>query len=132
MEKKDPIGGQLQALRKARKISVPKLSVILNIPRDRIYKWEQGTATPKYQDKQILQKWMKDENWKNVPATLMNEPEVEFNTKKSDKITAHDALLSVLVAEIAGLRASMTGEHAEVITKKIYKAAEDVQKLQID
>jgi transcriptional regulator with XRE-family HTH domain len=60
---------------------------------------------------------------------LMKEDQAEYQVPFRDKVNAHDALLSVLVSEIAALRASASGEHPEVIMKKIYKAAEDVEKL---
>lgn len=42
-----------------------------------------------------------------------------------DKAIAYDALFSVLVAELAALKAEKTGEPIQSIIRKIYKAAED-------
>ncbi|SRR5579862_2753882 len=63
----DPIGEEILRVRKERKISVPELSKILNIPKDRIYKWEKGSV-PKYKDRQIIEKWLAGD-WKNVPQS---------------------------------------------------------------
>jgi transcriptional regulator with XRE-family HTH domain len=64
---KDPLGENLRKVREERNISVPQLSAILQIKQDRIYKWEQGKASPKYQDRLIVEQWMADENWINIP-----------------------------------------------------------------
>lgn len=48
---------------------------------------------------------------------------------EKDKQKAIDALISVLVTEVAGLKSTLTGENQELIIKKIYRAAEDVAKL---
>lgn len=79
---KDPISELLLKTRNARNISVPKLASILGIPKDRIYKWEQGESSPKYEDKVKLEAWIKDGNWKNVtkPKTI---EEGESNTDNS-------------------------------------------------
>ena len=45
--------------------------------------------------------------------------------KESDKVKAHDAMISVLVAEVASLRSERTGEPIQTIIRKLYKAAED-------
>lgn len=67
MEKqKDPIGQRLKEKRNERGISVPELESILGIPKDRIYKWEKGTA-PKYEDRIAIVKWIEMEDWKNFP-----------------------------------------------------------------
>jgi transcriptional regulator with XRE-family HTH domain len=63
----DPIGNQILKTRKERGLSVPDLSSLLNIPADRIYKWEQGSSSPKYADRQVIEQWLKDKDWKKVP-----------------------------------------------------------------
>lgn len=63
---KDPIGQLLKKTRKERKVSVPELALALDIPKDRIYKWEKGHA-PRYEDRQIIDKWLQDTNWNKVP-----------------------------------------------------------------
>lgn len=45
---------------------MPELESILGIPKDRIYKWEKGTA-PKYEDRIAIVKWIEMEDWKNFP-----------------------------------------------------------------
>jgi len=55
---------------------------------------------------------------------------IQSNAPLKIKVNAHDALLSVLAGELAALKASISGEHPEVVLRKIYKAAEDVDRLQ--
>lgn len=57
------------------------------------------------------------------------ETTVSHEILVKDKAKAYDALFSVVVAEIASLKAEKTGEHPEVIVRRIYKAAEDVERL---
>lgn len=64
---KDPIGELLLKTRKDRDVSVPELAKILSIPMARIYKWEQGESSPKYQDRIKLEAWINDAAWKNLP-----------------------------------------------------------------
>lgn len=68
MEKaKNPIGEDLKTARKARKVSVPRLALALDIPKDRIYKWEQGVSSPGYEDRLKVEAWLKNGNWKEIP-----------------------------------------------------------------
>jgi hypothetical protein len=64
---------------------------------------------------------------KKHAALLSNVLNDDGNRKISlaDKVKAHDALLSVLVSEIAALRSSETGEPVRSLILKYYKAAED-------
>ncbi len=63
------------------------------------------------------------------PETSAFETQAEYQVPIKSKVAAHDALLSVLVSEVAAMRAASSGEHPEVVVKKIYKAADDVAKL---
>ena len=66
-----------------------------------------------------------------IPSeSIISEAAAEYHTPIKSKVAAHDALLSILVSEVAALRAAASGEHLEVIVKKIYKAADDVEKLE--
>jgi DNA-binding transcriptional regulator YiaG len=56
MAQKDPIGQLILQAREERKLSVPELADILKIPKDRIYKWEQGKGSPRFEDRQAVQK----------------------------------------------------------------------------
>ena len=51
--------------------------------------------------------------------------ELKVRILDSDRIAAHDAMISVLVAEVASLRSERTGEPIQSIIKKLYKAGED-------
>ena len=51
--------------------------------------------------------------------------ELKVRILDSDRISAHDAMISVLVAEVASLRSERTGEPIQSIIKKLYKAGED-------
>lgn len=64
---KDPIGELLLKTRKDRDVSVPELAKKLDIPKDRIYKWEQGESSPKYEDRMKIEAWIKDGSWINIP-----------------------------------------------------------------
>lgn len=45
----------------------------------------------------------------------------------ADKVKAFDALLAVLISDYAAWKGQQTGENPEVIARRLYKAAEDVQ-----
>lgn len=60
---------------------------------------------------------------------VANEPVEKFAIPTKEKLLDHEALLSVLVSRVAALQASVSGEDPAVITKSIYKAAENLRKL---
>lgn len=67
---------------------------------------------------------------KNAPnESVLEDNSEEYSVSVTEKVDAHEALLSVLVHEVAALKSSSSGEHSEVVIKKIYKAADDVVKL---
>jgi transcriptional regulator with XRE-family HTH domain len=75
---KDPIGEKLRLIREKRGISVPELEGILDIPKDRIYKWEQGKSTPQYEDRQKIESWING-TWNNIPiASMVEEPKSTY------------------------------------------------------
>lgn len=80
---KDPIGETLLKTRKERKVSVPVLAHLLGIPKDRIYKWEQGAATPQYEDRVKIEEWIKNGNWNKIPrgnnTSPIPQPESKYN-----------------------------------------------------
>jgi transcriptional regulator with XRE-family HTH domain len=76
---KDPIGENLRKTRESRNISVPELAQIIDIPKDRIYKWEQGKAAPQYEDRQKIEAWING-TWKEIPISKVAEPETKYET----------------------------------------------------
>lgn len=70
-------------------------------------------------------------NGSTSPTGAQNSPQTEKTGLDpiKEKLADYGALLSVLVFELASLRSSISGEHQEVLTKKIYKAAEDLKKV---
>lgn len=89
---KDPIGENLKKAREDRKVSVPQLSVILQINADRIYKWEQGKASPKYQDRLIIEQWLADETWINIP----NSPDLPAVGNKQEESNSLSEALAII------------------------------------
>lgn len=84
---KDPIGELLLKTRKERDISVPELAKKLDIPKDRIYKWEQGESSPKYEDRIKIEAWIKNGTWINIPISDKGQ-----NKKTSEPNTLTEAL----------------------------------------
>lgn len=109
---------------KVRGVKTPALSEQTGIPKDRIYAWYRDGTSPKMDDQIILEQWLLG---KNSAKNEENGPLKAIPAKT--KLLEQGALLSVLVSEVAALRASLSGEHPEVIVKKIYKAAEDVARI---
>jgi transcriptional regulator with XRE-family HTH domain len=88
---KDPIGETLRKTRESRNVSVPALADIIGIPKDRIYKWEQGLSSPKYDDRKKVEEWLNG-NWKNIPPpTLGKEDQLDTVLPLGDlKVTLKD------------------------------------------
>ena len=56
------IGEQIAETRASKGITVPELATILEIPKDRIYKWEQGKGNPKPPDSDKVSAWLSGTN----------------------------------------------------------------------
>jgi transcriptional regulator with XRE-family HTH domain len=63
MASKDPITETLKETRIKRGLSVLELAEVLNIPADRIYKWDQGKSAPKFEDRAKVDKWLAGKNF---------------------------------------------------------------------
>lgn len=60
---KDPITETLKETRIKRGLSVLELAEVLDIPADRIYKWDQGKSAPKFEDRAKVDKWLAGKNF---------------------------------------------------------------------
>lgn len=96
---------------KRRGYTIARFSKETGVPDERLYQWKRGKGSPKQEDFEKIQNWLKSEN------------------RERDLIAAHSALLSVIVSELASVISRDTGEHPALIVKRIYKAAEDVGKI---
>lgn len=105
-----------------RGVSVSRFAIQAGIPTERVYQWKKGNGNPKHEDAEKIRAWLGG-------SEVVTEKIPTGGQDLKDVVKTYDALFSVLVAEVAALRASVSGEHSEVIVKKIYKAAEDVAKL---
>lgn len=92
-----------------RGLSVAQFARQAGIPEDRAYQWKAGRGKPKGEDAVKIQDWI--------------------GAGQPDKVLAHDALLTVLLDEVAGLKAAATGEHLTAVKMKLQKAAEGVLQL---
>lgn len=113
MEKtKDPIGEKLRQIREGRDISVPELSLILDIPKDRIYKWEQGKASPQYLDRQKLESWING-TWNNFPIKNSSEEGKNRTENQGNPETIAEAL-SIIKQQNAFLQRLLESNLAEL------------------
>lgn len=80
--------------------------------------------------REYLSECKKDGAPNNVNERLIRSLNAQFATElgskinDTDKIATHDAMLAVLVAEVAALKSERTGEAVQSIIKKLYKAGE--------
>jgi hypothetical protein len=54
---------ELKDVMAKRKVKVPKLSIALDIPKDRIYAWYRDNTNPKGDDREKIKKWINEENY---------------------------------------------------------------------
>lgn len=92
-----------------RGLSVAQFARQAGIPEDRVYQWKAGRGNPKGGDLVKIQDWV--------------------GAGQPDKVLAHDALLTVLLDEVAALKSAATGEHLTSVKMKLQKAAEGVLQL---
>ena len=61
-----------------RGIKIPRLSVELDIPKDRIYKWFQEGTNPKVEDADKLNKWINGENLGEIRKENFSKIVIEY------------------------------------------------------
>lgn len=64
------------------KLTVTKLAQLLNIPKDRIYKWEKGTKVTAYEDILTIDKFL-ESTLENIPIALEHS-ETYFTSKTAE------------------------------------------------
>ncbi len=136
--KNKDVGKRLKTIREGTKLSPRKFSMKAGIDQSQYLKIEKGTLpiTENIMAK-LVSTYQVSQDFilygTNIPQESgVAEPPAEYHIPIKGKVASHEALLSVIVSEVAALKASVSGEHPEVIVKKIYKAAEDVAKLSKD
>lgn len=87
MPHKDPITETLKEARIKRGLSVLELAEVLDIPADRIYKWDQGKSAPKFKDREKVDKWLTGKNFhQDEPKTAQEAPNSPGYVPASDLI----------------------------------------------
>lgn len=118
---KDPIGELLLKTRKDRDMSVPELAKVLDIPKDRIYKWEQGESSPKYEDRIKVESWINNGTWINIPNSNKdkNNPQPNTLTEALEIIKQQNAFLQRLVETNLAALSSDVNNNAAAIRAEI-------------
>lgn len=88
------------------------------IPKERAYKWKQRGNIPKAEDVKAVQNWLD-----KVPQETPPGDDV------GAKLSAHEAMLSVLLDSTAALLSAASGENETVVRRRLQKAAEDYLKI---
>ncbi len=133
--KNKDVGKRLKIIREGTALSPRQFSMKAGIDQSQYLKIEKGTLpiTENIMAKLVATYHINQDYilyGTSVPQeSSVAETEATYQVPVKKKVAMHDALLSVIVSELAALKASASGEHPEVIVKKIYKAAEDVAKL---
>lgn len=122
-KRKDTFGADLKRIRLERKLSVPQLEEILKIPKDRIYKWEKGLNGPKWEDRQIIEAWMVNSDWRNSPDAevlrVMEEPQSSYTIssllENSKTLIENNRVLSEANKTLSDAHYILAKGHEEVI-----------------
>lgn len=101
----------IKSLRKKLSLSQDELAAEINIPRDRIAKWEQGKGNPKQPDYDVLKEYFKKHKvWENVPLETklqLKEDDVGYDQPDLEKellkkrVKDLEKIISLLEKEIA-------------------------------
>jgi transcriptional regulator with XRE-family HTH domain len=116
------INDNIKRIRKLRKMTQQQLADKIGVKRSTFAEWE-DKIVPKGD---ILSKISKA---LDVSMEELISGNSEISSEPADLISAHFALLTVLLREVASLKADKTGENPMVIEMKLQKSAEDVLKL---
>jgi DNA-binding XRE family transcriptional regulator len=136
MLKNKDVGKRLKAARIEKGLNSRQFALKAGIDQSQYLKIEKGDSSiTKKTMAKLVATYGLVQNYilygKNVPnESVMEDNSEEYNVSVTEKVATHDALLSVLVNEVAALKSASSGEHSEVVIKKIYKAADDVVKLE--
>ena len=79
MYNQENIGEKLKAFRKSKKLSVPYISKVLGIPKDRIYKWEKGHRPTDLDDYKKVESFLNDGS--EIAGNLIYEPDYGYSKK---------------------------------------------------
>lgn len=90
METKDTISQQIRETREARGLTSTQLADILEVPVDRLYKWEHGKAAPKFQDRQKIQKWLDEKTEKQPEKNSVDD----FSTSRNSSDNSLEELIA--------------------------------------
>lgn len=133
--KNKEVGKRLKISREQRNLSPRQFALRAGIDQSQYLKIEKGALpiTENTMAKLVATYELKENYilYGNKPPheSVLSEPAAEYNVTVREKVDMHEALLSILVNEVAALKSASSDEHPEVVIKKIYKAAEDVVKL---
>lgn len=133
--KNKEVGKRLKIAREQRNLSPRQFALRAGIDQSQYLKIEKGalpitenTMAKLVATYELKQNYILYGN-KHPNESVLGDPQAEYQVPFREKVETHEALLSILVNEVAALKSTTSGEHPEVIIKKIYKAAEDVAKL---
>jgi transcriptional regulator with XRE-family HTH domain len=79
----EDIVSQLIKKRNSLGLSVPKLAKVLDVPADRIYKWEQGLGSPKQPDYVKIVSWL---GMEEIPREMAQEAATPYGMTAMDKL----------------------------------------------
>lgn len=134
--KNKDVGKRLRAARIERGLNSRQFALQAGIDQSQYLKIEKGDSSiTKKTMAKLVAAYGLVQNYilygKNAPnESVVEDNAEEYNVSVTEKVANHEALLSVLVNEVAALKSASSGEHSEVVIKKIYKAADDVVKLE--
>lgn len=135
MLNKVEVGQRLREQREQRHINARQFAMGAKVDQSQYLKIEKGIQrlTEKVLAKLVNQYQVDREyilygNNSPFPSQVQEDPAL-YQLPVKEQLEKQDALLSVLVNELATIKSGTTGDHPEVIVKKIYKAADDLVKI---
>lgn len=106
MKTQDPIIQQINDALKDRNMSVTDLAVVLELPKDRVYKWTQGKGAPRIDDRIKVEEWLNGKDFQNSNEDKYSGPKPPGALEKDD-------ILRIL-ANLSESHKNLTAAHKEI------------------
>lgn len=85
---------ELERVMKERNVKIPALSGLLDIPKDRIYKWYQEGTSPKMEDSNKIWNWINGEK-----DFTVNEPDASYSIRIDQAMKIIDTQADIIKSQ---------------------------------
>lgn len=129
MKTKDPISQQIKETREKRGLTSTQLADLLKVPVDRLYKWEHGKASPKYDDRKKIHEWINGKPENVSSGTSEDQNDIE---KMHVSAVNNSSLQSLIISNVALAKAALVQAERDKVKAEADKIREEKEKMLVE